>query len=1005
MVRGTPPRSRAPVQEEARSVRVTRSTVRGGRRGRGRATDGRPPKSGGAEVGSSSEGLEAAASAGDESGMAIWENKDAMNFYPGRFFGHFSTEAVSSLVATFGEKKLSIVRSIGLSGVIHLKERITHHKNLVYYLLKRIDTEKMRIVLGGGETLDLSVASVERVLGVRSTGVELVDDEDSNSTMIKSKLCRAFGIDGVDVLPGLADIQKVLLKDYPDDMSKEDEDKFIVTFAAFCIAHIFGNKDRGASVPAKVWKFISNADNVRRCNWASFVLRCVKKAAMDVQDNLRSKNPTTTVRLAGCWLYLELLYLDSVDLGEFNAPSEVTPRVLAYTDLSISELCDMDQISKVLFGKLERWYVKGRGRQTGSASGYSGASTQFPGMAPGNLPDYSALVHHIEAEHAKYMDHLTTVAMAVQQETQVQYELQCKRISDIFDGLKTAAQHHKARLVSLVVGQHTSASNARTDEEQEKDAAAAEQSDTELETGVDAGDGGYGTPNTGSGTEAGQTSFEPGINNADKEVDARRDGCNTSKAGGIDGGGKGPFETAMQEDRGDGTQNAKGDVENSQTPLNAEGDTKDSTEPSINEADGSMHKNSAKNGSDVPQPSCTFEQRAADEAVHDEQSEGVGAATSDGATFDKTPEGRTDGTPHRFAAFDKTPVGADDAGVDAPVFDKTPGFDFASAGQAGRRYKIGARKRKCAPDGAPRCGVRIKLCTTRRPCQSEATFEEEGRETSEEYSVGGGTCEDEIDLKGLRPPKVTPPARVWLSHDVPVHVEITGVSFQGQLVDGDGISAELMTAYVRLMQQRDSAAYRTKGNLAMKWRHLMEPAFAEKAMLGEDFDVDDHVRELMIGAHLGGFIAEAAMIMVPTNALGSWCLYVFDMIRRRINVLDPMRNDKKYHEMWQIHLPVIQNVLDAISISAQEYLTDWEDNFENFSIDSVRVWHEMSTSEDSGVYVMHYMKWFDGDTVSRIIDQDEFRKLKQSIVYDVLTMAGNNGELPDGLVDMVDLSD
>jgi len=47
---------------------------------------------------------------------------------------------------------------------------------------------------------------------------------------------------------------------------------------------------------------------------------------------------------------VQLLYLDHVDLGEFNIPAGVTPRVMAYNKYRISNLIASDEISKVSFG-------------------------------------------------------------------------------------------------------------------------------------------------------------------------------------------------------------------------------------------------------------------------------------------------------------------------------------------------------------------------------------------------------------------------------------------------------------------------------------------------------------------------------------------------------------------------------------------------------------------------------------------------------------------------------
>ena len=69
-----------------------------------------------------------------------------------------------------------------------MKTNMTHSRALVLWLLRRLDPQKMRILLGGGNEMALTEKSVERVLGIRSSGVELVQAKRAVPDSLKLKL-------------------------------------------------------------------------------------------------------------------------------------------------------------------------------------------------------------------------------------------------------------------------------------------------------------------------------------------------------------------------------------------------------------------------------------------------------------------------------------------------------------------------------------------------------------------------------------------------------------------------------------------------------------------------------------------------------------------------------------------------------------------------------------------------------------------------------------------------
>jgi hypothetical protein len=165
----------------------------------------------------------------------------------------------------------------------------------------------MFVDLGNGNKIILTIESVVKCMGIRGTGIDLEEDDLQLEASVREKLSTIFETCGPKQLPSTSDLHRVLVRDYGMEMSKEEEDKFVVALVAYCCAHVLAPTDRAAVVPRNIWKFVSDAHKVRCCNWAKYILRVIASNAAELQRNIRLRPAPHTIRLAGCWLYLEVI--------------------------------------------------------------------------------------------------------------------------------------------------------------------------------------------------------------------------------------------------------------------------------------------------------------------------------------------------------------------------------------------------------------------------------------------------------------------------------------------------------------------------------------------------------------------------------------------------------------------------------------------------------------------------------------------------------------------------
>ncbi|CAO2187497.1 unnamed protein product [Urochloa humidicola] len=131
---------------------------------------------------------------------------------------------------------------------------------------------------------------------------------------MKSYLSRSFR--NKTAIPIVRDAKRILARSYKNGMTDAQKQTFGMAFAAFCCAYMLGPMDRSAKVLHSIWYYLSNLNEVEQLNWAAYVLSVIKESAKQVQANVMGL--PSSIKLGGCWLYLELLYLDTVDLGPYN---------------------------------------------------------------------------------------------------------------------------------------------------------------------------------------------------------------------------------------------------------------------------------------------------------------------------------------------------------------------------------------------------------------------------------------------------------------------------------------------------------------------------------------------------------------------------------------------------------------------------------------------------------------------------------------------------------------
>ncbi|CAN6363411.1 unnamed protein product [Urochloa humidicola] len=144
--------------------------------------------------------------------------------------------------------------------------------------------------------------------------------------------------------------------------------------------------------------------------------------------------------------------------------------------------------------------------------------------------------------------------------------------------------------------------------------------------------------------------------------------------------------------------------------------------------------------------------------------------------------------------------------------------------------------------------------------------------------------------------------------------------------------------------------------------------------------------------------------MIPSRGPGYWSLYVWDVQKRMVHVFDPVVANGDPEEMWGLHGGFIQKIASAMTACKNVFFTGWDVDFQQFPEQFFLIEENESNCADSAMYIIHYMRWFDGENITQPITKKTVRHLRKTLPYELLIMRGNRGSVPRDLMEKLSVA-
>lgn len=128
--------------------------------------------------------------------------------------------------------------------------------------------------------------------------------------------------------------------------------------------------------------------------------------------------------------------------------------------------------------------------------------------------------------------------------------------------------------------------------------------------------------------------------------------------------------------------------------------------------------------------------------------------------------------------------------------------------------------------------------------------------------------------------------RYYIVHATPRLIRITGMALRNQLIGSRKLEHELVSMIFRRYAQADHEANSQCPYLS--WRHFMEADFATIVLADHDYLNIISIQYQLFGKDIPYDITSCQMFFLPVPLEEGWLLLMWDMMSRKLHVLDPM---------------------------------------------------------------------------------------------------------------------
>ncbi|TVU07980.1 hypothetical protein EJB05_41362, partial [Eragrostis curvula] len=221
---------------------------------------------------------------------------------------------------------------------------------------------------------------------------------------------------------------------------------------------------------------------------------------------------------------------------------------------------------------------------------------------------------------------------------------------------------------------------------------------------------------------------------------------------------------------------------------------------------------------------------------------------------------------------------------------------------------------------------------------------------------------------------------IWIRHESPRIIELSGRMLKRQLCDGIETGYDLFDISIRRLKQLDS--FMQHGDDSARWRHLLESDYATKVLYSQTVKGDKSAREQFAGSQVNYDISH--------------------MRREEIFILDPSAGSNLDSMTLVNHKESIDKIHSSLIATITDIFDGWIPNWDGSKRTVVRIGKEPCKSVESAFVTLYCIKNFDGQKIVADPSPVSMQSFKEYLLYELLDIKGNRGKKPDVYVETID---
>ncbi|CAL5032059.1 unnamed protein product [Urochloa decumbens] len=239
-----------------------------------------------------------------------------------------SFSQVYDAIQSLSDRKKELVEETGFGGLLNFPPLWQVDRMFVVWLMGRVDALDHCIVIDDDRKIKFSKEDLGTVFGIPSRGIPVMVNPRPKKEIVSRVWCDILGLQD-SAQRRMKSVLELIKREHMFQMSERECVAFKVAFVIYMISTVLAPGNRYDHVYLDYAEALLDHSNIGAYDWAGFVFRKLIDAITNMKLGLMSNNKL--VNITGCSLFLQVIYLDSIDLGVWNVEHKLFPRVIDFS--------------------------------------------------------------------------------------------------------------------------------------------------------------------------------------------------------------------------------------------------------------------------------------------------------------------------------------------------------------------------------------------------------------------------------------------------------------------------------------------------------------------------------------------------------------------------------------------------------------------------------------------------------------------------------------------------